>query len=534
MNRSWARPAGAVAACIIAGTVLVGERAPVSSTPVTTPVPVTVSVEAGPHSVLTALVTVSSDRPIQPALVARSAHHIVTIPAPARAAATLQIALVGLRAKATYDLALSQPGMAFEPSGDLTYASGPLPDGMPDLIVAATPRARPGYTLFNLYPDGGDPRRRAYVVMVDETGAVVWYLETPGSDVRQLPNGLIQFQYDHVGARQVDLLGNVVHEWTTSARLQYGQSDAPLTAHPAVIDLPRLHHEISNGPDGSLIALSFEVRPVTGIPADRCLGEDPANYKGDLLVQVGPNGRVLRRFSIFDIVDPVARPGSEPCEVHGDPYVPGVRYIDWTHGNAVTLYEDQNLLLYSSRYLDAIMAIRWQDDEQGPAGELLWELGPDGDFELTSGLWFSHQHAPELLDDHTILLYDNGNLRAGSVAVGGRLAPYSRAVMYEFDHSSPDRSEWTARQIWQHVDEEGGVPVYSDMIGDADDIGGGHVLVTNGAVISTEHVDLHGNVSETDRDTGEVVLDIRTVPYGGSWSTFRAEHLDSLYPGARR
>src|SRR5262249_49999384 len=47
-------------------------------------------------------------------------------------------------------------------------------------------------------------------------------------------------------------------------------------------------------------------------------------------------------------------------------------------------------------------------------GHVVWRLGKDGDFNLNSteaGAWFSHQHNAHLIDDHTLILFDNGNLR---------------------------------------------------------------------------------------------------------------------------
>ena len=109
-------------------------------------------------------------------------------------------------------------------------------------------------------------------------------------------------------------------------------------------------------------------------------------------------------------------------------------------------------------------------------------------------------------------------------------APYSRAVAYELDRSGP-RSTWTARQVWEHRIDTPAGPVYADFLGDADSIGGGHVLITHGAVID-EAVDRNtALIVEVDRATDEILLSIR-VPSDGDlgWQTYRAEHLDSWYP----
>src|SRR5262249_6384912 len=50
-------------------------------------------------------------------------------------------------------------------------------------------------------------------------------------------------------------------------------------------------------------------------------------------------------------------------------------------------------------------------------GHVLWRLGKDGDFALTAagpGAWFSHQHNAHYIDDHTLILFDNGNTRQAS------------------------------------------------------------------------------------------------------------------------
>ena len=47
-------------------------------------------------------------------------------------------------------------------------------------------------------------------------------------------------------------------------------------------------------------------------------------------------------------------------------------------------------------------------------GHVIWRLGQDGDFAVISSdpsPWFSHQHYPHYLDDSTLILFDNGNIR---------------------------------------------------------------------------------------------------------------------------
>jgi hypothetical protein len=236
--------------------------------------------------------------------------------------------------------------------------------------------------------------------------------------------------------------------------------------------------------------------------------------------------------SLLDAIDPVQDPGFQQCNLKTDAIATGDRvFVDWSHANSAELFEDDNVVLVSARNLNSVMALRWRPDTEGPAGELLWQLGPDHDFELVNGEWFYRQHAPEVQPDGTILIYDNGSERP---TTGGSKAeaPYSRAVLYELDRSGPPGT-WTARQVWEHRIDTPAGPVFADFLGDADAIGDGHVLITHGAVLD-EAVDLNtALIVEVDRATGDTVLSIR-VPSDGDlgWQTYRAEHLDTFYPRA--
>jgi hypothetical protein len=57
-------------------------------------------------------------------------------------------------------------------------------------------------------------------------------------------------------------------------------------------------------------------------------------------------------------------------------------------------------------------------------GHVVWRLGAGGDFALPGAgadAWFSHQHNAHYVDDHTLILFDNGNARrATDPAANGR------------------------------------------------------------------------------------------------------------------
>ncbi len=502
-----------------------------------------VRLEEGPNSVLTAVVTIRSDTPVRPVVVARSVDHEVRVPPPDAPVTEIEVPVAGLRAEETYAVEVGGSPDLVAASADLSFTTRPLPITLPRIKAVATPDARPGITLFNASPSVDDLEQPGKLLGVDQDGEVVWYHEAEQNiaDVRQLANGNLFFNYGNVGAREVDLLGNVVREYTTRLRYEAGPRDeAGRLAYgpgPIVIDEPRLHHEVAFPlPNGNFLALGMEVRTVAGFLDDTCGADDPLPdgprpIRADHVIEFTPRGEVVHRLSLADSLDPVTQQGVRMCETKTDELVVDGEFVDWTHANSATLFEEQNAVLVSARNINSVMALRWEADEDGPAGEVLWQFGPGLDIELTEGEYAYQQHAPEVQPDGTILLYDNGNERPGTVPAGGDEAPYSRAVQYELDLSGPPDT-WTARQVWEHrLTEPTGEPTFADFLGDADSIGDGHVLITHGAVVDPVTGYFSGRVVEVDRATGGVVLDLRVLadPEGG-WRVYRAEHLDTLYP----
>lgn len=509
------------------------------------PSPVSVEVLPGPHSVLTAVVRVDAQNPVRPSVTATSEDgHQVDVPAPEREARHHAIPVVGLRAEQTYTIELGGNRDLVEAGGDLMLTTGPLPDDLPGVVVEATDRATPGFTLFNASAGDGSVAHPGNLIAVDETGEVVWYHQSARSmaDVRQLDDGTIIYNHDSTGARQIDVLGNPVQEWTTASRVARGRfSDEgqPLFSPDAtVLDTVRLHHEVAfQLPSGNFLALGMEVRQIDGFPSDLCGSDDPLPagprpIRGDVVLEFTPGGEIVRRLPILDAVDPVAVPGVAMCETRRDPFVNDDRpFVDWTHGNSAEVFPDQNLVLVSARHLNQVLALRWEDDADGRAGELVWALGEDGDFDLTEGEWFVQQHAPEWLDDGSILVYDNGTERPGTVPAGGTDEPYSRAVIYQIEPPTAAGGRGTAQQVWEHrVDGPDGVPEYASFLGDADLIGDDHVLITHGAVADAASGKYRARIIEVERSSGDIVLDVN-IPAGDvGWRTYRAEHLDCLGP----
>lgn len=79
-------------------------------------------------------------------------------------------------------------------------------------------------------------------------------------------------------------------------------------------------------------------------------------------------------------------------------------YIDYAHYNSCAIDKSDGNLICSFRNLDALIKINRTN------GELMWILGGKGDqFNLTEEQKFAKQHAINILEDGTILLFDNAN-----------------------------------------------------------------------------------------------------------------------------
>lgn len=192
-------------------------------------------------------------------------------------------------------------------------------------------------------------------------------------------------------------------------------------------------------------------------------------------------------------------------------------------------------MIVSLRHTDSLVALRYADDENGPAGELLWKLGAGGDFEMMGeGDWFLHAHAPEVLPDGSILLYDNGNERPGTVLSSSEHPPYSRAVRYRLDDQAG-----TVEQLWEHRVPPGEDPLYAPYVGDADPTPQGTVLIAHGRLLEPAAHDplVPGaapwiRILEVEPFAGTAVLDIviREPNRKPGWRTFGAERLATIHP----
>lgn len=217
----------------------------------------------------------------------------------------------------------------------------------------------------------------------------------------------------------------------------------------------------------------------------------------------------------------------------------GNAVIDWAHGNAVVYDASDNSIIVSCR-TQGVVKLNYDNEVQwimGPhlgygenrmgqdlqqflltpldaAGspitetDILEGFTPHPDFE-----WQWYQHAPKIMPNGNLLVFDNGDTREWTGA-----ATYSRAVEYAID---PD--ERTIQQIWQYGKERGAA-TYSRVASDIDYLPDmDHILFCPGAFVDHGDGSFGGKIIEVDYDTQEVIFEAKLT--SGAITFHRAERM---------
>lgn len=365
-------------------------------------------------------------------------------------------------------------------------------------------------------------------------------------DARRLRNGNLIFQAAFDGlVVEIDMLGNVVQQWHAVGTTK----EVPEGSVP--VDVDSLHHEIFEMPSGNLLALGSELRIFENYPtsdSDPEAARGRASVIGDTIVEFSRDGTVVREWKLLDLLDPYRIGyGSLAGGYWTSRYEDLIEDVeqapirDWSHSNAVVYDPSDDSYIVSVRHQDAVIKVSRE------TGELVWILGPPhhwqepwasrrlqpvGDLE-----WQYHEHGPVLTGEGTIVLYDNGNQRAGAYQDAMPLTErYSRAVEFSVDAESME-----VEQVWSYGGP-GDEHFYSNYVSDADWLPvTGNILVTDGAR-ETDSQGLNAERAEgteywarvvevTHTQPAEKVFELHLKDGGpGHWHIYRAQRLQSLYP----
>jgi arylsulfate sulfotransferase len=417
----------------------------------------------------------------------------------------------------------------------LTVTTDPLPDGFPTFVTnKSQPHLmEPGYTLFDVIPEGGNSEFGALIVIVDESGEVVWYqIGTRYTNVRQTGDGNLIFLQ---GAKyiEMDMLGNSVREWKSM-----GKSSKKIKE--IAVATRSFHHEAFPMDNGNFLVLSIEAKPFDNYPTNAWKPKSPTEsimVAGDLIVEFRPDGTIVNEWSLLDLLDPY-RVGYDSLGKYWDSFF-GVNTRDWAHTNSVIHSPKDDSIIVSIRHQDAVVKFSRK------SGELIWILGPHDNWDnnkfgkyllqpVNDQKFFFpyHQHSPMILPNGNILLYDNGNYRASPFKKIVPLAKnFSRAVEYKIDEEN-----MTVELVWEYgqfTDE----PVFSGALGDANYLPKtGNVLVTHGNIYEKKSgKKLSAQIVEVTHTTPSnevfnMVIFDNTPEQENGWRVYRSERITTLYP----
>ena len=219
--------------------------------------------------------------------------------------------------------------------------------------------------------------------------------------------------------------------------------------------------------------------------------------------------------------------------------------VDWIHVNAVIYDASDNTIIISGRTqgvvkLDQNNNVVWIlgcHKGWGTAGNgadlnnfLLQPLDKDDqpitDQDVLDGNtnhpdfeWNWYQHAPLLMPNGHIMLFDNGGDNRNFSGAG----QYSRAV--EFEINAVDK---TVKQIWEYGKNRGDA-TFSHIVSDVDFLSAeNHVIFSPGAVNNTTN---YGKVVELDYATQNILFEATLTPPQSFYGiTFHRTERLTLYP----
>jgi hypothetical protein len=345
----------------------------------------------------------------------------------------------------------------------LHVTTDPLPPDLPSYLASGTDPS-PGYVVF---------ASSGYGVAIDNTGRVVWYarLRNPAT---------LNFQPQPTGryyTRPIAADPRNPEPWLEIDPL--GRVSRTLGCLHGLV--PRFHDLIA-APDGSYWVMCDETRAMDLTAIGGVAG---AMVTGTVIQHVSEAGELLFEWSPFEHfaltdLDSASRAGPS---------------VNWTHGNALTLDADGDLVV-SFRSLSEVTRI------DSGTGAVIWRMGGlRNEFEFDDAAPpFLSQHGVRLAGEDQLLLLDNLGHAAGS-----------RGERY-----AVDAARRTARLITSYVPT---VPAVASLGGTTQLLPDDHTLIAFGN---------GGRVEEYDA-AGRMVWRIE----GDAGYVFRAQRIRSLYaPGA--
>ena len=370
-------------------------------------------------------------------------------------------ALLGLAANSLYTVEVLLLGPGESIADTLETSTGTLPDWVPSVTPVGSDTT-PGYLILSI-PEGP--------VIVDNTGAVVWYRTDPDPT-------LVNFQAHPSGEYTVFGLNAEIRAYSILDEL------GRVTRQIECVGFGTRPHEIRVLPDGAALALCDDTR-IEDLRAYG--GSDSVPVTWTVVQRLSSDGKLEWEWFTADHFELSDGP-SDNFE--------GVETLNLTHGNSVALDTDGNLL-FSFRNLNEITKV------EEASGAVIWRFGgTQNEFTIVGDPKgsFERQHGIRVVGPGVIQLLDNSNE-----------AP-SRFLRYEIDEGAR-----TATLLWEYID---GAGIHALVGGSTQVYGDGGGLVSFGR---------EGRVVEVD-DMGIKRWELTGID---DVYVFRAQRIPSLYAAER-
>ena len=283
--------------------------------------------------------------------------------------------LLGLKPDREYDCRVVVVSDGGELLGEeIPFETGPLPSDMPTFTVTEQiPELAPsGYFITSLIGSS------LTSIVVDTDGEVVWWAG--------LPDGV-------TGTTKQSLDGEFIYGIARNALQKVRMGGEQVET----IDLPGIHHEFVELPDGTVAFLAYDVCEHDAVGG--------ATVQGARVAELMPNGTVRKAFSLWDVQDWHAG----DFEEENGKYVLG-------HANAIDYDAEENAYYVSFLHFESI----WKIDRA--TGDVIWKMGgKDSDYGLGGGglgtdLFQGASHGFDRLEDGIVVFHNGLDELASSVA----------------------------------------------------------------------------------------------------------------------
>lgn len=394
----------------------------------------------------------------------------------------------------------------------------PDPSRIPAVTVTATPGMTPasGVELMSLNPGSAN---QLMITAVDPQGNLIWYYDFDTSlgapqPVKLLSNGhvlaMISPNPGQPGGtlQEIDLTGKVIQQF------DYKQLQTALTNGGYNINVLSIDHDFVQLPNGHLLIIVSDSRVFTDLPGY----PGKTTVLGDAIVDLDQNYKPAWVWDAFDYLDVNRHPMNFP---------------DWLHANALVYISDDGNLLLSMRHQNWVIKIAYQNGAGN--GDVIWHLGYQGDFSITSGQdtdWFAAQHDVNIASkngtgDFQLAMFDNGDDRVVPGSGGqlmqceGILPPlpgcYSASAIFDVNETT-----MTATRQWSYTTP------YSFWGGVTRVLPNNNIFVTESTPADLNDTGMR-SLELTPGSNSQVVWKLEIA----NQNSYRTIHLPSLYPNVQ-